>query len=99
MHFVLVSINVLLCRYSVRMITSERGGMGKSLYVTKLIKKLQQELPNPADYPLYITIPIHGPDVDLDVILKHLLQHQQKHHLIDPPPQIFHFDISPSVSI
>ena len=92
----LYGVHVLYYRCSVRVITSDYGGMGKSLCVTKLEKKLQQKLTEPTDYPLCITIPIHGPGVDLDVVMKYLQHHLI--HVVDPPPQIFHFDIPPSVS-
>ena len=77
-----------------RVIKSERTGMGKSLYIRRLTRKLRKKLEHPASYPLCVTIPIHGPNVDLDVVMKSLLHHAKP---VDPPPQIFHFDIAPTV--
>ena len=76
--------------------------MGKSLYVSKLEKKLEKKykkevkLPN---FPFRVIIPLYGPNVDLDAVLKHLRDHMTDVDLTSPPAQIFHFDIAPSVSV
>ena len=74
--------------------------MGKSLYVKRLTDKLKEKL-NHSDvtYPLCVTIPVHGPMVNFDDIMKSL---QHGSNFTDPdyyPPQIFHFDIASSVRI
>lgn len=87
---------LILCytRCTVRVIRSERTGMGKSLYVKRLTRKLEKKLKLPMTYQLCVTIPIHGPNVDLDIVMKSLQQHANP---VDPPPQIFHFDIAQTV--
>ena len=77
-----------------RVIRSERTGMGKSLYVKRLTKKLEKKLKQTVAYLLCVTIPIHGPTVDLDVVMRSLQDHANP---VNPPPQIFHFDIAPTV--
>ena len=82
------------------MIRSERAGMGKSLYVNRLTNKLEQML-NQSDvtYPLCVTIPVHGPTVNFDTVMKSL-QHGSSFDALEySPPQIFHFDIASSVRI
>ena len=90
-------------RCSVRVIKSERTGMGKSLYISGLEKKLEKRLERKykkeIKYPLRAIIPIHGPDVDLDAVLRHLQHHMINVDPINPPAQIFHFDVAPSVSL
>ena len=58
--------------------------------------KLKEKLKAPVTHPLCVTIPIHGPNVDYDEVMKSLLCHANP---MDPLPQIFHFDIAPSVSV
>ena len=89
------------CRCAARVIRSERAGMGKSLYVSRLTNKLKEQLNQsnqPATYSLCVTIPVHGPAVNNDEIMKSLQHSFVKFD--DPeyfPPQIFHFDIASSV--
>jgi len=77
--------------------------MGKSLYICRLEKKLEKKLEKiykkEVKRPLRVIVPIHGPDVDLDAVIKHLQDHMTNVDPINPPPQIFHFDIAPSVSL
>ena len=73
--------------------------MGKSLLVKRMAKQLQGILKKESKHPICVTIPIHGPDVDLDVVMKDLRNHLESIDPINPPPQIFHFDIAPSVSV
>ena len=86
-------------RCSVRVIRSDRTGMGKSLYVSRLEKKLKKKYKKEVKFPLRVIIPIHGPDVDLDAVMRHLQEHMINVDPINPPAQIFHFDIAPSVSL
>lgn len=75
--------------------------MGKSLYVKRLTNKLKEKLHHSNDtYPLCVTIPVHGPTINYDEVMKHL--QQSSIEFTDPeyyPPQIFHFDIASSVRI
>jgi len=73
--------------------------MGKSLYVSRLEKKLEKNYKEEVKFPLRIIIPIHGPNVDLDAVLRHLQDHMTNVDPINPPAQILHFDIAPSVSL
>ena len=92
----------MYCRYVARVVKSERAGMGKSLYVNRLTDKLEKML-NQSDksitYSLCVTIPVHGPTVDSNEIMKSL-QHSSSDFAVGYfPAQIFHFDIASSVSI
>ena len=78
--------------------------MGKSLYVKRLTSKLREKLNQPViAYPLCVTIPIHGPTVNFDEVMKSLLQHTTySTNFADSEyslPQIFHFDIASTVRI
>lgn len=81
------------CSSSVRVVSSERSGMGKSLYIRRMAEQLKTvtkaEL---AD--CQVVIPIHGPVVTPDVLLKFLKEHYRKSKCM-----IYHFDIAPSVRI
>ena len=80
-----------ICSSSVRVVSSERSGMGKSLYIHRMAEQLKAvtkaEL---AD--CQVVIPIHGPVVTPDVLLKFLKEHYRKGKCV-----IYHFDIAPSV--
>ena len=68
--------------------------MGKSLYVKRMLNRLKKKFKGPVTYPLCVTIPIHGPNVDFHEVMKSLLCHANP---VEPFPQIFHFDVAPSV--
>ena len=70
-----------------RLIWSARPGMGKSLCVKRMGEIFQQKAVT--DSPI-LTIPIHGPIVEIERILEHLCQGLKK---------IIHFDIAPSVKL
>ena len=79
--------------------------MGKSLYVNRLTSKLEEML-NQSDikqsdvtYPLCVTIPVHGPTVNFDAVMKSLQRDPNCDDLEHSSPQIFHFDIASSVRI
>ena len=90
-----LSIMMLLllcaCSSSVRVVSSERSGMGKSLYIRRMAEQLETvtkaELKD-----CRVVIPIHGPVVTPDVVLKFLKDHYRKNKCM-----IYHFDIAPSV--
>ena len=77
--------------------------MGKSLYVSRLTRKLKEKLNQsnqPAAYSLRVTIPVHGPTINYDEIMKSLQQNSSDFTDLECfPPQIFHFDIASSVRI
>ena len=70
--------------------------MGKSLYVKRMTERLKKKFKVPVTYPLCVTIPIYGPNVDFDKVMKSLLRHANP---TEPFPQIFHFDVAPSVRV
>ena len=83
------SIHACVCviSSSVRLVTSSRAGMGKSLYVRRLaeISKAVSKV---------VTIPLHGPFVTSDGLLKQL-----KESVIDTSNAIIHLDIACTVSV
>ena len=74
-------------RSAVRVVSSTRAGMGKTLFITRMAEKLD------AGDKSYLIIPIHGPYVTIDSVMKYLLKHQD-----NCSPVIVHFDISPLVN-
>ena len=73
-----------------RVVKSTRSGMGKSLYIKKMSKKLEQLK---SSSPHLVTIPIHGPIVTSDIVLRFLQNHTSESF----NSTIIHFDISPKV--
>ena len=92
-------------RLSVRVVSSERAGCGKSLVVRRLSESLVQLGNNDgvlsylrdmeADVPLCISVPIYGPAVDQCSVVESLLPHMIVPDL--PLSRIFHLDVHPSV--
>ena len=93
-------------RLSVRVVSSERAGCGKSLMVRRLSESLVQLTMNndnvlsylkdmKPDVPLCISVPIYGPAVDQCSVVESLLPHMIVPDL--PPSRIFHIDVHPSV--
>ena len=90
---------------SVRVVSSERAGCGKSLVVRRLSESLVQLGNNDevlsylrdmeADVPLCISVPIYGPAVDQCAVVESLLPHMFVPDL--PLSRIFHLDVHPSV--
>ena len=84
-------------RSCVRVVRSERAGMGKSLYIQRLEEKLEAKT---QQGPHRVIIPVHGPKVTFGSIVQALkypfekTTNQDSDHGI-----IFHLDISPSVRI
>ena len=79
------------CRSYVRVVTSQRAGMGKSLYIKRRVEALDELDTTQGQHE--VIIPIHGPAVTPNTILGAL-----KEYLGICYPIIFHFDIAPSVS-
>ncbi len=82
---------MLLYSCCVRVVSSTRSGMGKSLYVKRKAMSLEQAICN--DKTHIITIPIHGPVVSADSIMDCL-----KEHIGEDNCTIYHLDIAPIVS-
>lgn len=68
--------------------------MGKSLYVKRMAKSLKEKFKMPVAYPPCVTISVHVPNIDFDEVMESLVYYSNP---VNPYPQIFHFDISPSV--
>jgi len=67
--------------------------MGKSLYIKRLGEILEQQRIGSAEGELdVVTIPLHGPHVDCDVLMKLLANHMKKSKTC-----IYHIDIASSV--
>lgn len=79
---------LLLYRSCVRVVTSDRPGMGKSFYIQEMAKALRKRA-RKSSY----TIPIHGPEVTPDTVMEFLSEHLQ-----DPSCSMYHLDISSDVS-
>ena len=96
----------LFCRLCVRVVSSHRGGLGKTLFV----RRLTEQLPNLANNDmvmtnlrrkdsnntfLHVTVPLHGNSTDSSMLVEALLPHAVKVNV--PLSRIFHLDVSPSV--
>ena len=75
----------------VRVVSSTRSGMGKSLFITRLVDLLRKCMSTDM---VHVTVPIHGPVVTPDTVMEFL-----KYHVEEATSAIFHFDIAPSVSM
>ena len=73
-----------------RIVTSDRAGMGKSLYIMRLREELETLT---SVQPLEVVVPIHGSVVTVDTVMKVLEKQFGK-----KSATIFHIDIAPSVS-
>ena len=69
--------------------TSERAGMGKSLYIHRLTEDLMTKT---SVGPHKVIIPIHGPKVTSDSVVSTLMNYWDNTNAT-----IFHLDISPNV--
>ena len=83
----------------VRVVKSERAGMGKSLYIQRLTEELETKTDQKGPY--HVIIPVHGPKVTFDTIVQALKHPFEKMTDQDSSGQaiIFHIDISPSVRL
>ena len=75
---------------SVHLVYSTRPGMGKTLHIKRLFEQFATTQPTD-----YLCVPIHGPDVTADNVIKFLLEGVQKPE--STRLQVIHFDISHSV--
>ena len=78
-------------RSCVRIVTSQRCAMGKSLYINRLGEDLRAKLGNSRGC-VHVTIPLHGPVVTSDTLLEFLQDHMK-----NPSCCIYHIDIASSV--
>ncbi|CAH1233988.1 RNF213 [Branchiostoma lanceolatum] len=82
-------------RSSVRVISSNRPGLGKSLYVQRRAEQLQANTRSVGSTSCYLKIPFHEAVIDVDSILSALNGREQ--HAKEPSPTIIHLDMSPLV--
>ena len=95
----------LFCRLSVRVVSSHRGGLGKTLFVRRLTEQLPNLVNNDmvmtnlrrqdSNTFLHVTVPLHGNSTDSSTLVGALLPHAVKVNV--PLSRIFHLDVSPSV--
>ena len=95
---------LIFFRLSVRVVSSHRGGLGKTLFV----RRLTEQLPNlnndmvmenlqrqVSKTFLHVTVPLRGNSIDSSMLVDALLPHAVKANV--PLSRIFHLDVSPSV--
>jgi hypothetical protein len=95
----------LFQRLAVRVVSSDRAGVGKSLLVSRLSEQLSKlennckvkESIEDSQVKLTVTVPLHRALVDTCAILDALWQNPVKADL--PVSRIIHLDVSPSVTI
>ena len=75
----------------VRIVSSKRSGMGKSLYIQRLAKRLKLNFNQSSDVH-HVTIPLHGPVITPDTVLEFF-----KDNMKNPTCCIYHIDIAPNV--
>lgn len=81
---------ILFYRSNVRIVSSCRSGMGKSLYIQHLADELKKKYP--LSDVVHVIIPLHGPVVTPDTLLELFKDHFQQ-----PTCCIYHIDIAPNV--
>ena len=85
-------------RLCVRVVSSNRGGLGKSLFVRRLTDQLpnlvnDMVLSDCSSTSLHITVPLHGISTDSSMLVDSLLPHGARANV----PRVFHLDVAPSV--
>ena len=99
MNCIHISYYFNTCRSTVRLVLSNRAGMGKSLFITQMAEKLGKRLfqfttqRNIEAADKLVTIPIHGPDISNDDIIDMLNKSSECQG-----PKILHLDVAPQVS-
>ncbi|XP_009695289.1 PREDICTED: E3 ubiquitin-protein ligase RNF213-like [Cariama cristata] len=79
---------------NVKFVSSERAGMGKSLFVDNTIRKVRAQLGG--TLPLHKTIRLMESDIDFQFFVEELFS--IKESATEIQPSIFHIDVSPVVS-
>ena len=87
--FLSLLFSYALYSVSVRLVTSEKPGMGKSLHVSKLAKQLKSN-------EKHCIVPIHGPKVNFDSVVQSLNPFVPKSYQ-SAFYQIIHLDIDSEV--
>lgn len=73
--------------------SSDRSGMGKSLYIQHLAEKIAEKSRDQSEATVVVTVPLHGPVITPDTVLELLMN-----HIKNPAYCIYHIDVAPSVS-
>ena len=81
----------LCSRSYLRVVRSDRAGMGKTHYISVLGRALDKKLKCSSSS---VVVPVHGPTVTASSIIDGLRQIKDYHK-----PMLFHLDIAPSVSL
>ena len=90
-----------MLRLCVRVVSSSRGGLGKTLFVRRLTDQLSNLVNNDmvlascSSTSLHVTVPLHGNSTDSSVLVDSLLPHAVEGNI--PLSRVFHLDVSPSV--
>ncbi|KAJ7339383.1 hypothetical protein OS493_005778 [Desmophyllum pertusum] len=86
----------------VRVVSSKRGGLGKTLVVRRLTDQLPNLVNNDMvlrrhdlNISLHVTVPLHGNSTDSSMLVDSLLPHVVKANV--PLSRVFHLDVSPSM--
>ena len=98
-------IDCFLSRLCVRVVSSKRGGLGKTLFVRRLTDQLPTLVNNDmvltnermhgSNVALHVTVPLHGNSTDSSMLVDSLLPHAVRANV--PLSRVFHLDVSPSV--
>ena len=73
--------------------SSDRSGMGKSLYIQRLVDELKKRQNSNSDSSAHIIIPLHGPEVTPDIVIDLF-----KNYFEISKSCIYHIDIGPWVN-
>ncbi|XP_067057901.1 E3 ubiquitin-protein ligase rnf213-alpha-like isoform X3 [Acropora muricata] len=85
----------------VRVVSSNRGGLGKTLFVRRLADQLpnlvnnDMVLSHSPNTSLHVTVPLHGNSTDSSMLVDSLLPHGVRSDV--PLSRVFHLDVAPSV--
>ncbi|XP_068731195.1 E3 ubiquitin-protein ligase rnf213-alpha-like [Montipora capricornis] len=85
----------------VRVVSSDRGGLGKTLFVRRLTEQLpnlvnnELVLSHSPSTSLHVTVPLHGNSTDSSMLVDSLLPHEVRANV--PLSRVIHLDVSPSV--
>jgi len=85
----------------VRVVSSNRGGLGKTLFVRRLTDQLpnlvnnDMVLSHSPNTSLHVTVPLHGNSTDSSMLVDSLLPYGVRADV--PLSRVFHLDVAPSV--
>ena len=81
-----------------RVVSSGRAGMGKSLYIQRLVEKFEDPREHRIEDPReHRIVTLHGPEVDNDLVVKILRESTKPEDY--SLPIVFHLDISEKVIV